>query len=141
MTMAGAWSPERIDVATTADAGIPVVGKANVRGYRVHDRANERIGSVDDLVVDGATGKVRVLKIGMGGLFGFGRTSRLVPVDVVDSVVDGYVFLSTTRDHVDAAPTWGDMDGKAFLSEVYEHYGCRPFWSSDYREPAWTMAD
>jgi hypothetical protein len=82
-----------------------------------------------------------MLKVGMGGLFGFGRMYRLVPVDVVENVVDGYVFLSTSRDRVDTASTWGDIDGRAFPTEVYEHDGCRPFWSSDCRPPSWTTAD
>ena len=120
------------------DPSVTVLPSENVRGYDVRDMDNHSIGTVDDLVADAGTGRVRFLMIGDGGILGIGRTHRLIPVDVVKEVTGTYVFLDRTKDQISGAPTWQPLDDEAYLAGIVRYYGCRPFWASDYRIPDWT---
>ncbi len=139
--MTGTWSPDRVRTALADEAGVMVFRGEDVRGFRVQDLANERVGVVDDLVIDTAAGKVRFLKVGVGGILGFGRTPRLVPVGVVENVVDESVFLTVSRAQVDTAPAWSDIMDGSYLAEVCAHFGCQPYWSAGYRDPTWAAAE
>ena len=114
-----------------------VVASEDVRGFDVREASNARIGTIDDLAVD-AEGRVRFLKVGMGGLLGLGRTHRLIPVDIVESVAGETVFLKTTRERVADSPEWETLDDEWALERVCSYHGCRPPWSEGYLAPDWT---
>ena len=118
--------------------GAAVVASEDVRGYDVRDTANRPIGTVDDLALDTDSARVRFLKVGTGGLLGFGRQHRMVPVDVIDSVSNGFVFLDATAERIAAAPAWEWHDDEAHFEHVCRYFGCQPFWSEGYRNPDWT---
>ena len=126
-------------LAALADTGAAVLSSEDVRGSDVRDPAAEKIGTVEDLIIDTATGRVRFLRVGSGGLLGFGRSYRLIPVDAVTDVVQGAVFLDRGRDRLDGAPTeQGRLDDERYIAELYAFYGYQPFWSAEYRQPDWT---
>ena len=139
--MIGMLSPDKMRLVMLDGSGAAVIAKEDVRGLDVKDRANDKVGEVDDLVIDVSAGRVRLLKVGSGGVLGIGRDHRLVPVDVVESVAGDSIFLTAMKALVKSTPTWGDIDGEAFLTEVYRHYGCRPFWSEGYQEPDWIRSE
>ena len=87
-------------LAALADTGAAVLSSEDVRGSDVRDPAAEKIGTVEDLILDTATGRVRFLRVGSGGLLGFGRSHRLIPVDAVTDVVQGAVFLDRSRERL-----------------------------------------
>jgi len=118
-----------------------VLPKEDVRGLEVKDAAARKVGHVDDLVIDTSNRRVRLLKIGYGGLLGIGREHRLVPVDVVESIVGGVVFLTRDRAHVEAAPDWGEVSGESFMTALYRHFGCDPFWDEGYVQPDWAHVE
>ena len=126
-------------LAALADTGAAVLSSEDVRGSDVRDPAAEKIGTVEDLIVDTATGRVRFLRVGTGGLLGFGRTHRLIPVDAVTDVVQGAVFLDRPRERLEDAPVEADrLDDERYIGDLYAFYGFQPFWAADYRQPDWT---
>jgi sporulation protein YlmC with PRC-barrel domain len=125
-------------LAALADTGAAVLSSEDVRGSDVRDPAAEKIGTVEDLILDTVTGRVRFLRVGSGGLLGLGKTHRLIPVDAVTDVVQGAVFLDRSRERVEDAPTeHGSLD-EDYIRDVYAFFGYQPFWSSEYRQPDWT---
>jgi sporulation protein YlmC with PRC-barrel domain len=124
-----------------SDTGVAVVPSEDVRGLEVRDLANERIGTVEDLAVDEQVGRVRFLKIGSGGLLGFGRRHWLVPVDVVDGVSSEHLFLRTSRERMSEAPAWEPIENDGYLREVCAYYGSQPFWTDGYQAPDWTSPE
>ena len=125
-------------LAALADTGAAVLSSEDVRGSDVRDPAAEKIGTVEDLILDTATGRVRFLRVGSGGLLGIGRAHRLIPVDAVTDVVQGAVFLDRSRERVEDAPLeHGSLD-EAYISDVYAFFGYPPFWAHEYRQPEWT---
>jgi sporulation protein YlmC with PRC-barrel domain len=122
-------------------AGGDVVASEDVRGRDVYDPDASRIGTVDDVVVDETSGHVRFLRVVRGGLFGFGSTHYLVPVDAVTDVVPHAVFLSVDRSRMDVAPSQPDVLGDDAVQEICEFYGCEPYWVSGYSYPDWAATE
>jgi sporulation protein YlmC with PRC-barrel domain len=134
--MTTTWSPRDLMMVHAGDA--TVLASEDVRGMDVRDPSNERVGTVDDLVVDTSIGRVRFLKVGAGGLLGFGRHHWLVPVDTVTGIAAGSVFIDRARERLDDAPPWSDVIDEPYLDRVYRFYATVPFWHAGYRHPDWT---
>jgi len=125
-----------------SDTTMPVLPSEEVRGRAVMDVDGQRIGKVDDLVLDRDTGRVRFLVLGSGGLIGIGRHRWLVPVDVVSDVAPDAIFLDVTKDRLDDAPEWQNwLDDPEYIGRVYAHFGRAPYWSEGYMQPDWTSRD
>ncbi|MFI7677388.1 PRC-barrel domain-containing protein [Actinophytocola sp. NPDC049390] len=120
-----------------ADTDLTLADAADdVRGRTVVDRDGVEIGTVDDLVIDEAERRVRLLQVGSGGFLGLGKQQLLVPVDAVTSV-DEVVHVDTDRDHVASGPVY-DPDlvlRQDTVAGLYDHYGMLPYWSAGYRAP------
>lgn len=120
------------------DSGQTVDGPANdVRGYEVRDQTGNGIGKVADLLVDDAAEKVRFLVVERGGLFGFGETKTLIPVDTVTKITEDEVFVDQTRERVASAPGYAPhlVEDRPYQSSVYSHDGYMPYWGPGYLYP------
>jgi sporulation protein YlmC with PRC-barrel domain len=121
-----------------ADTDLTLADAADdVRGRTVVDRGGEEIGEVDDLVIDEAERRVRLLQVASGGFLGLGKQKVLVPVDAVTSVDDEVVHVDTDRDHVASGPVY-DPDlvlRQDTVAGLYDHYGVLPYWNAGYRAP------
>jgi len=126
---------------TTQDDGAHVLAAENVRGYDVRSIDNDRLGRVDDLVVDESAGRVRFLKVGDGGVLGIGRTHRLVPVDVVKGVAGEHVFLDVAQPRYDNAPRWRPLSDPTYVIEVLRYFGTQALWRDGYEPVDWTSPD
>jgi sporulation protein YlmC with PRC-barrel domain len=71
--------------------------RADVRGRKVVDATGEEVGTVDDLLVDDAEVKVRMLRVKHGGFLGIGADHFLIPVDAISSVTDDAVHIDRER--------------------------------------------
>jgi sporulation protein YlmC with PRC-barrel domain len=69
----------------------------DVRGKDVYDAEGQRIGSVDDLYIDGQEREVRFLEVGAGGFLGIAEKHLLVPVEAVTEVTEGRVTIELGR--------------------------------------------
>ena len=103
----------------------------DVRGLVVLDANGHRVGEVDDLIVDQAERRARLLVVSSGGVLGLGAHRRVFPVEAVAHVGE-HVRLHHAEEMV---PT--DMDSDAVLARgdyasVYRRYGCTPFWEAAY---------
>ena len=99
----------------------------DVRGLVVLDANGHRIGEVDDMLVDEAHRRARMLVVASGGVLGLGGHLHLIPVEAVARVSD-HVRLQLPR-------TWcrrpSETDARADpvdYAAVYRRYGCTPFW-------------
>ncbi|MFL5759678.1 MAG: PRC-barrel domain-containing protein [Thermomicrobiales bacterium] len=102
----------------------------DVRGRTVLTTDGDRIGSVDDLLIDREDQKVRFLEVGTGGFLGLGERKSLIPIEVVSQVDEDHVVVDQSREHVAAAPIYNPhvVQTEPYLSDVYEHYGFPPPW-------------
>ena len=106
----------------------------DVRGRVVLDANGHRVGEVDDLIVDQAERRARLLVVVSGGVLGLGAHRHLVPVEAVAHVSD-HVRLHRSEE---ALPKNKDADSaleRDDYASIYGRYGCIPFWDATYTSP------
>jgi sporulation protein YlmC with PRC-barrel domain len=88
-----------------------VTGAWNAKDFmrsRVYNMAGERVGDVNDILVD--DGRVTSIVIGVGGFLGIGEKEVALKPDQVKRMVhsDGetYFTVNTTKDQLQAAPEY-----------------------------------
>ena len=107
--------------------GNPVISSEKVEGTAVYNPDGEKLGSIDDLIIDKRSGLVRYAALEFGGFLGMGKERYPVPWSMLtyDTVRDGYVIplqkaqLEQAPRYDDQSPDYTDDYGR----RVYEHYG------------------
>ncbi|MDO5613684.1 MAG: PRC-barrel domain-containing protein [Paracoccus sp. (in: a-proteobacteria)] len=112
---------DALDEASTAVAdAVPGDGAAIIRdqaanelrldwiiGTNVHDPEGTTVGSINDIILDGDTGRISAAIIGVGGFLGIGEKQIAVAWDRLAINFDANEITTTlTRDEADAAPEY-----------------------------------
>lgn len=105
----------------------------DLRDRQVLDCDGHRVGVVTDLLVEPDTGTVRLVEVeDGGGVFGIGRKSRLLPVEVLNGGDPRTVYVERPRDEILAVepyrPAEGDAEEEQYAA-VYAAYGVTPYWT------------
>lgn len=103
-------------------------GEPDVRGWSLSGRDDNRIGDIDDLLVDTATDRVVFAVVNHGGTLGIGEKSTLIPLDHVrfDRSRHRAMFVGT-QDDIESAPEY-----KKNTRDYNRFYD---FWSGVGTEP------
>jgi sporulation protein YlmC with PRC-barrel domain len=126
---------DQIALVSLAESGQSLAHPADdVRGLTVVDPHRHRVGKVDDLIIDEAERRPRLLVVTSGGLLGLGLTSRLIPVDAVTRV-DEQVHIEPPHTQVHEAESDPDLDHLPAYHQMCASYGYEPFWGSGYIPP------
>lgn len=78
----------------------------DIRGRTVIDRDGEKMGFVDDLLLDDHNQRIRFVQVAHGGLVGISRTHFMIPINSVTRVEDRYVHIITSRAEVERTPDY-----------------------------------
>ena len=106
----------------------PTISSSKVEGTKVYNLKGDKLGSIDDLVIDKRSGQVRYAALEFGGFLGVGTDRYPLPWTMLkyDTTKDGYVVNidKTQLDNApryteDEAPTYSDDYGR----KVYDYYG------------------
>ncbi len=73
---------------------------------RVENAQGERLGSVEDIVIDVESGELEYVVISSGGVMGVGDELRAVPPEALQTSGNDRVVLDITRDRWEQAPTF-----------------------------------
>lgn len=122
------------------DAGLTTENSAeDIRGRDVMDAAGEKIGHVNDLLIDENERKVRLMEIGHGGILGIGESKVLVPIDAISRIDEDVVHIGQTREHVAGAPRYDPeiVEEWDYYDSLYGYYGVGPYWAGGYAYPAY----
>lgn len=81
-------------MTTTSDTSGYVISSEKVEGTNVYNGSGDKLGSIDDLMIDKRTGHVRYAVLEFGGFLGMGTDRYPIPWDVLryDTAKDGYVI-------------------------------------------------
>lgn len=112
------------------DTGQTVSDPADdLRGRRVQDKDGQDIGTVQDLLVDSADHKIRMLRLEHGGILGFGATSSFVPVQAISRITDDTVHINQASDTVAGAPRYDPelADQSEYYINTFGYYGYMNF--------------
>ena len=89
----------------------------------------EKVGDIDDVVLDLQTGRVVFYQLGSGGFLGMGEDKIALPPQAVSFRKDGGI-LRVDKDRIHQAPKANTekttrIDAN-YINEVYRHYGYKP---------------
>ena len=125
------------DQATSAEGPHRLLAGERPHGAVVFDRSGERIGVIDDVAIDQATGKPAYAVLHHGGFLGLGRRCRPIPWSLIayDPRRDGYV-TGLDRAAVAGGPSFGgegleardDAGDRERVFAYYARHGAAPYW-------------
>lgn len=101
-------------------------------GVEVRDMQGEKLGDIDDIVIDFEEGKVSYLVMASGGILGVGEKKLAVPIKAfsVSTDKDGddaHLVLRADKDSISRAEGIGDN----WPSTRNPSFGALPFWTDD----------
>jgi sporulation protein YlmC with PRC-barrel domain len=111
-----------------------LIAARQVQGTTVYNTGLEKLGSVEDLMVDKATGRIVYAVLSFGGFLGIGDRYFPLPWEKLayNIEIGGYV-VDVDRDVLEGAPSYTDeatagWDDEAWRRGVHSYYGVHPFW-------------
>ena len=128
MTMTGSTSPatDRRETAT-------LIGSDKVDGTAVYGADQEKIGSIQRVMIDKLSGKVAYAVMSFGGFMGLGEDYYPVPWSTLkyDTNLGGY-RVNLTNDQLKGAPKYSDSTDWNWSRDndrrVYDYYKATPYW-------------
>lgn len=118
---------------TTPSGHTSAIRASKVIGTDVYSTAGEKIGKVEDVVLDKMSNNIMFAVVGFGGFLGMNEKYHPLPWSTLDfdRNRNGYV-VSASKDQLKAAPadaidelTRGDGEMRA---RVYDYYGAEKDW-------------
>ncbi|MDR6536555.1 PRC-barrel domain-containing protein [Variovorax soli] len=113
---------------TTTTSSHDVISSDRVEGTNVYNAAGEKLGSIDDLMIDKISGQVRYAVMEFGGFLGMGTDRYPIPWSMLkyDTSQDGYV-VNLDKATLESAPRYAtdnvpDYDDEYSLT-VNKYYG------------------
>jgi sporulation protein YlmC with PRC-barrel domain len=110
-----------------------MIGSDKVEGTAVYGRDEEKIGTVERVMIDKMSGKVAYAVIGYGGFLGIGDDHYPTPWSSLkyDTRLGGYV-VGITADLLNNAPHYSNDNDWAWSREndqrVHDYYKVAPYW-------------
>ena len=107
-----------------------VISSNKVEGSAVYNNAGEKLGSIDDLMIDKRSGQIRYAVLEFGGFLGIGTDRYPMPWNVLnyDTSKGGYTvpldkarLNSAPKYNVEEVPTYD----RAYGATVDQYYGTR----------------
>jgi sporulation protein YlmC with PRC-barrel domain len=118
----------------TNDTGGKLIAAQKVQGASVYNAALEKLGTVEDIMIDKASGRIAYAILSFGGFLGIGDRYYPLPWERLhySAELGGYV-VDIDREVLEGAPSYSDIkaaawDDDAWGRDVYAHYGVPPFW-------------
>jgi hypothetical protein len=123
-------------MATTVDSGretVSLIGSDKVEGTAVYGADDQKIGSVQRIMIDKISGKVAYAVVSFGGFLGMGEDYYPMPWPNMkyDTNLGGY-RTAITESQLKGAPKFNrntdwDRSNRARDQEVYDYYRT-PMW-------------
>ena len=101
-------TPTTSGAGVNADETDRLIASDKVEGTAVYNRAGERLGSVQNVMIDKFSGQVAYAVMSFGGFLGIGERYHPLPWRALtyDTRLGGYV-VDVSRDRLEGAPSFG----------------------------------
>ena len=109
-----------------------LIGSDKVEGTAVYGADQNKIGSIERVMIDKKSGRVSYAVLSFGGFLGIGDDHYPLPWSKLnyDESLGGY-RVDVTKDQLEGAPKY-DNDDDFWTQEngrrVYDYYGVAPYW-------------
>ena len=111
-----------------------LIAADKVEGTTVRNRAGEKLGSIENVMIDKLTGKVAYAVMSFGGFLGIGEQYHALPWCMLkyDTDMESYV-VDLDKDRLEGAPAHRktdalDWDDPVWARKVHDYYNVPPFW-------------
>jgi len=122
---------------TTVSGHTSAIRAKKVLGTSVHDPAGNKIGSIEDIILDKQSNSILFAVVGFGGFLGMNEKYHPIPWSSLQySDGDNAYVVSYTKDQLQAAPA-GSIDeltrddGFGVRDETYQYYNAPRYWEGD----------
>lgn len=105
-----------------------VIAADRVEGTKVYDTRGEKLGSIDDVMIDKRSGQVRYAVLEFGGFLGMGTDRYPLPWNILkyDTNLEGYV-VPLGKEQLEGAPRYASNEPPSYDPEygrsVNQYYG------------------
>lgn len=118
---------------TTASGHTSAIRASKVIGTSVFNTSGEKIGKVEDVVLDKQSNNILFAVVGFGGFLGMNEKFHPLPWSTLDYEKrrEGYV-VNATKEQLQAAPADGidqlTKDDGTMRNEIYDYYKAPRYW-------------
>jgi len=115
--------------------GPRIMAASTLEADEVVNAEGEKLGSIEDIMLDVSSGRIAYAVISSGGFLGVGDKYFAVPWNALTLDVDRECFmLDIDKDRLESAPgfdkdAWPTMADQSWALGVHEYFGTRPYWS------------
>jgi sporulation protein YlmC with PRC-barrel domain len=106
----------------------PCISASKVAGPAVYNASGDKLGSIDDLIIDKLSGQVRYAALEFGGFLGVGTDRYPIPWSMLkyDTRLEGYV-VPLQKEQLEKAPRYAQTSMPEYTDvygrKVYDYYG------------------
>ena len=111
-----------------------LISADKVQGTEVYNTSGEKLGTVEDVMIDKHTGKVAYAVMSFGGFLGIGEKYHPLPWSTLDynTELDGY-SVPMSKEVLEKAPTYDagetvDMNDQRWGEQIHRYYNVDPYW-------------
>ena len=120
------------NVIIAGHLGSRVLSASTLNGDDVYNPNGDKLGSIKEIMLDTASGKVCYAVLSFGGFLAMGEKLFAVPWSALRLDTENKRFeLNVEKDRLDNAPgfdknDWPDMADQSWVDEINTYYGTRP---------------
>jgi sporulation protein YlmC with PRC-barrel domain len=114
--------------------GPRVMGASTLNGDDVVNRQGEKLGTIEEIMLDVPTGRIAYAVLSSGGLLGIGDKLFAIPWRSLTLDPENKCFLvDVAKERLEQAPGfdkdhWPSMADENWARELHTYYRVRPYW-------------
>lgn len=107
---------------------------STIIGDEVENTSGERLGKIEELMIDVEQGRIAYAVLSFGGFMGVGDKLFAIPWSALRVNTQEHKFvLEADKNTLEAAPgfdkdNWPDMADQTWGSDIHRYYGQQPYW-------------
>jgi sporulation protein YlmC with PRC-barrel domain len=112
-----------------------LIAGSKVSGTTVYDTVGEKLGSIEDVMIDKTSGRIAYALMSFGGFLGIGDKHHPLPWTTLkyDTSLGGYV-VNIDRRTLEGAPVYDDdeavnWEDRDWGQRVHDYYHADPYWN------------
>jgi sporulation protein YlmC with PRC-barrel domain len=130
----GAKIVSSYDDESSQGPGPRVMAASTLEGDDVVNLAGDKLGTLDEIMIDVPTGRIAYAVLASGGFLGIGDKLLAIPWRALTLDADNECFvLDVAKERLEEAPgfdkdNWPAMANESWAREVHTYYRARPYW-------------